>query len=399
MKSNRIKLYDRTLENDIKYKAPLSYRYIRIIAWVCLLIAQICMLAKINIKIVPSSEPQLGWLRDLGEWFSSMPLPLFLLANFAAIFQKRDNYKKLLLFYGGVAALLYIVGNIVIIHYGYGFINAFTFGSVDFWTMAKVFGGLLFSLGPSGLVFNIFIDLLLCSLLFFFMNYKPKKYFQGKNLKWFRLMFILPILYEIASILIKYFVGMGQMSIPFFFFFLLTSKPPLMFLAFVILVLLLKIQEIKGLKRHQNHKLIEENRKTNAHSFRFSLSIAIVFLIMGVLDILLYFFLSVIFSFSFGFPDPESMDMAIGFGKYVVDHMGFGKAAVLIIIAPITLLFSYTKTHKNPKIDTYIPIVAIALILFTYIEGMFQIITVNVSALMQKIADIISEAAEDIPIE
>lgn len=29
--------------------------------------------------------------------------------------------------------------------------------------------------------FNIFIDLTLCTLVMFFINYNPKKYFQGKK--------------------------------------------------------------------------------------------------------------------------------------------------------------------------------------------------------------------------
>ena len=40
-KEKRIPLKYRTLENDINYKAPLSYRYLRIIAWIFIIIAQI----------------------------------------------------------------------------------------------------------------------------------------------------------------------------------------------------------------------------------------------------------------------------------------------------------------------------------------------------------------------
>ena len=164
-----------------------------------------------------------------------------------------------------------------------------------------------------------------------------------------------------------------------------------MFLAFVILVLVLKIQEIKGLKRHQSPELIAENRKTNAHSFRFSLSIFYVFLLMGFLDLLLLIILGTTFSFNFGAMNPETEDAAVYFAKYVVEHMGIGKAAILMLVAPIALLFSYTKTHKNPKMDKFIPLAGVALILFIYLEGLFQIVTINVSIIVQKVADYLSQ--------
>lgn len=81
------------------------------------------------------------------------------------------------------------------------------------------------------------------------MNYTPKN-IKKENIIYFRLLALLPILYEIASILIKYFVATGAMNIPFFCFFLLTSKPPMMFVAFVVLVLVLKIKECQRLKEN-----------------------------------------------------------------------------------------------------------------------------------------------------
>lgn len=387
-KAKRIPLKDRTLENDIKYKAPLSYRYLRILAWFFLVLAQICMVAKINTKLIPSSYDQIGWMVTAGSYFSSLPLPIFMLANFAVIFQKKDRWKYLLTFYGGVALLLYIVGNVVIIHYGYGFINAF--GEVDFMSMAQNFGFMLFSMGTSGLVFNIFIDLFLCCLLFFFMNYKPKKYFQGKNIKYFRMLVAIPILYEIASITIKYFVAVGTMPIPFFCFFLLTSKPPLMFIAFLVLVVVLKLQEIKAAKEEPDLKSLNEHRKTNAHSLRFSIIIAIVFFAAGLIDLII----NIVVTIGLGIantsdPSSDAATAAIYFASYVVDQMGFGKAFILLVVSPLALLFSYTKTHKNPKLDPLIPIVGLVLIIFVYVEGVFQIIVQNIPILMEKIREII----------
>jgi len=384
-KAARIRLKDRTLENDIKYRAPLSYRYLRIIAWICLIIAQIGMVAKLNIRIVPGSEAQIGWVKDMGEIFATFPLPLFLLANFAVMYQKRDSWKKLIMFYGGVALGLYIVGNLVIIHYGYGFVNAFA--PIKFMDMAKAFGIILFDLGKTGLVFNIFIDLFLCALVFYFLNYNPKK-FEGKKIYIFRSFVLIPILYEVASILIKYFVSFGQMDLPFFAFFLLTSKPPLMFAAIIALFVILKIEELRKKKKYHNNDFVKEHRKTNAHSLRFSIIIAITFFISGIIDLIIYSSTSLALTSKF-FADVEDIDVASHLALYVISHLGLGDASTLLLVAPLTLLFSYTKVHKNKKIDPLIPVVGIALILFVYVEGIFQIVVVNVAKVVQAIKDIL----------
>lgn len=57
-----------------------------------------------------------------------------------------------------------------------------------------------------------------------------------------------------------------------------------------------------------------------------------------------------------------------------VTAMGFGNAVQLILVAPIVLLFSYTRTHKNKLIDIFIPIVGIVCILLLYLQGGYQII-------------------------
>lgn len=388
MKEKRVPLKYRTLENDINYKAPLSYRYLRMIAWFFIIVAQIGLVAKLNIKVIPTSEAQIGWLRNVGEFCSALPLPLFMLANFAIIFQKKGNWKYLLTFFGGIALILYLLGNFVVIHFGYGFINALA--PIDFMSVAKGFGFFLFNLGNTGQIFNIFIDLFLCSLLFFFMNYTPKNSFKGNKVYIFRSLIAIPILWEVASIVIKFLIGAGMMDIPFFAFFLLTSKPPFIFIAFLALVIILKIQERVSYKKTMSHDFMIEHRKTNAHSFRFSLIIAIVFVACALIDLLVYAILGASFEFQLGADNPYAREGA----QYIVDHMGFGRSLVLLIVAPLALLFSYTKTHKNKKVDLFIPIGGIVCILIVWLEGTFQIATHHIANLIEKLEEFLNGLAE-----
>ena len=385
--ARRIRLRDRTLKNDISYRGPLSYRWLRVLGWFFLLVAQFGLIARINIKLFPTADLAIGWLANLGDFLTAFPLPLFLLANFASIFQKKNEWKKLLLFYGGVALLLYAAANIIFAHYWYGLVHAFI--PLSFWDMSKLFGTLLFGMGNLGLVFNIFIDLFLCSLLFFFMNYTPKRLEGKKGLIFFRLLVFLPIFYEIGSILIKYFVASGEMLIPTFVFFLLTSKPPLMFVAFLALVLILKIEEHRTHKTKRDPNFIEEHRKTNAHSLRFSIIIAITFVIAGLVDLIIFIFGTTFLAVSIQPFEDVTVD-TLQETSVIFNALGFGKAAILIIVAPIALLFSYTKSYEDTSVDTLIPLIGIGLIVFVYIEGLFQVVVQNIPGMVEKLKETIA---------
>ena len=384
-KKTRVPLKDRTLANDIKFRGFFSYRYVRILAWVLLVLVQIGVVVKFNIKVSPSSAAQLQWMVDASSYISDLPLALFLLANFAVIFQKRNNWKQLLMFYGGVAALLYIVGNVAIIHYGFGIVGTF-FGKNDFLVEAKAFGTYLANLGNLGYTFNIFIDLFLCSLIFFFVFYTPKDGFKtDKKRLIFRLLIILPILYEIGSIILKYQVAMGAYQIPFFLFFLLTSKPPLMFLSFLAIVLFAKLFELKRIEKHSEEFALE-HAKTNAHSLRFSIMISIIFFVAAVIDLIVFFGASVAVAVGLG-GDDEAVINAMN----VIQSLGFGNSFALLLIIPIVIFFSYTKTHKNPKLDKLVPIGGVGLIAFVFLEGFFQVFVCNVGPIVENLREIINQ--------
>ena len=176
MAEKKIKLRDRTLKNDIKFKGPLSYRELRIIGWAFIVLAQIAVILNLNTKINPANGIYLNGWANFFQGLSYFSLPLFLVANMACIIQRRDNFKNMLLFYGGAALGMYLLGNFVVFHYGRGLMNSIS--PTTWGEAADLFGLLLPALGKNGYVFNIFIDLFLCSLMYFFLYYQPKKYFK-----------------------------------------------------------------------------------------------------------------------------------------------------------------------------------------------------------------------------
>lgn len=382
-----IPLNQRTKANDIKFKGFLSYRHLRIIGWAFLAIAQIAVVFKIAIAVdktlTSSLEP---WINVI-SFFSDIPLPLFLLANLAVILQKKDDFKYLLIKFGGMALGMYALANIIVLHYGYGMVHAL-FSGADVYTACQFVGLTLANLGRVGYSLNIFIDLFLFVLIFFFLNYQPKKYFQGKTIYIFRAFVAIPILYEIASIAMKICMVNNLFYLPSYFFFLLTSKPPFLFLAFAILVILMKIREYRHLKKHQSTDLLNEHYETNAHSLRISITIVVIIIICSVID----FIVTSIVAVSVAWPyldNVETVEYGLDLALRAINMVGLGFAASIILI-PIILCFSYKKSHKKSIIDTLIPVVGVAVIFFIYFEGLFLIITERISAFMEMIMNFIN---------
>jgi len=391
MSSARIKWRDRTPENDISYGGHLSYRHLRIIGWLCLVIAQIGIILKLEAKLAPSTANVISnWMTAI-TIIGSLPIPLFLLANMSTILQKRGDFKSLFIKFGALAAGLYILANFVVFHYGFRTMLAFD-NKVTWADAARVFGETLPFLGKTGYTLNIFIDMLLVVLMFYFMNYEPtSNIFKGKRIILFRLMILLPVAYEIAGIFLKYFAYMSDnFIIPSPCFFLLPSKPPLVFASFFLIVIFHKFAEFRWIRRHGRSKeAYEIHVTTRAHSLKISILIAVIFAILAVADLALYLglFFSTVVRYTAQYADQseEVIQLLVAYRMEVFDAIGFGGAIGLILAVPLVLLFSYTKTHKNPKIDIFIPIGGIALIVLVILEGCFQVITLNLPAFLDKI--------------
>ena len=113
--------YDhKMIDNDIRYRGPLSYRYLRLFGWLCMSIMFISMIlgTMVKVRIAMGTVDEGGQqafeiASEVMSYFSAMPLPLFLIANFAVILQSKNNYKKLLITYGGIFLAIY-VGFIVV---------------------------------------------------------------------------------------------------------------------------------------------------------------------------------------------------------------------------------------------------------------------------------------------
>ena len=382
--------YDhKRIDKDIRYKGPLTYRYLRIIGWLALAFSIAVSVAAVVIRLggvfgtideatIYKNATTLSYL----SLSSSLPLPLFLLANFCVLLQGKNDYKKLIKFYGGILIAIYI--GFLAVYYNFVVSLFMKLGDMGFGEARVASVEVITSLGSeSSLVVNVFIDLFMCVLIMFFIDYDPKKHFQGKKIILFRLLVLLPILYEFASTVISGLVYMSDTPYLWDFHFvvppevlpLLGKKPVLMIFAFLFICIYVKRKRTIYIKRGGSAEGYEAYLKTNRNSLRFALITSLIFFVIATIDLIGYLvFYNDMQNFVISHSDElneleqlELMDTLLNVGN------GFtlGKSICLYLVIPFVLLLSYLKQHKNPGLDKFVPLGGIGLIVITVIETFF----------------------------
>jgi len=371
--------YDhKNIDKDIKFRGPLSYRYFRLIGWMCMSIMFISMILGFVMKlrgiigaVTPEQTAAFTLASEIMSYFSALPLPLFLIANFAVILQQKNNYKKLIKSYGLILLAIYV--GFIVVYYHYIVVFIMRINEISFIEARETSIELFAELGQqNGLVVNVFVDLFMCVLIMFFIDYSPKKYFQGKKIILFRLFALLPILYEFGSALLLGLMGMNGAFIDFTFSLppellpLIGKKPIGMIIAFVLICINLKVREKNYLKKGGTKEGYELYLKTNRNSFKVAQTMSIIFLVIAVIDFLAMIIPTVVVYLNSGENEQVVYKMMDTLSFFTI-----GKSVCLLLVVPFTLLFSYSKTHKNQKIDKFVPFIGIGLIVFAIVETLF----------------------------
>ena len=368
------RIIDLNSENDIKYKAPLSYRHIRILAWIMMILVQVSftlasMASVANFMNLPIEAFQTS--SDICGFLGQLAVPLFLLANFALILSSQENIKKLVLFHASMAVLIialylllydrYFVGIVKLVLEPFGITNAKELGDTFIRNHFTKY-----------LTLNVFIDLLMCSLLYLFLVYRPKKIKQ-KHLIYYRLLVIIPILYEIGCMVVKGLsIGQKLFVLPMELIPFLTNKPFVTFIAFIVMILYLKNQHRIYLKLGGSEENYKEYLKTNKHSFQVGIVMAICFASAGIID----FIITLLLAGFIGGLNATSEELTSVLAS--IQAWGFGKGLVLLFASPLLLLFNYQKKYsvKSKNVDMVIPIAGLILCALALIEGFYQIMII-----------------------
>ena len=422
-KSRRTKIHEVTAENDIRYRGPLTYQHFQILGWLCIAASQAALILNIIIKTDPSAAVRFGGMKTMLGYMSELSLPLLLIANFAQILDDSDGYKKQLLKNAAAAALVFGLSLLLFYRYLVGGAAGISTEPGEAETDITLLARLI---NRTGFVsFNLFIDLLMCTLVMFFLNYRPKRVFTGKLEHVFRLFTLLPIAYEVICMILKVKSAEGDISLPVWAFPLMTVKPPMTFVLFIILAVFIKTRELRFRRHGKTHEDYQAFLRTNRNSLGFSVFLAVMVAVVSFLDFAVLTTYSVFgtastmariaeemeaqgataSSLSEGTdaepgalsgepgeretagkalaPEPVSeegermadeayteMLTQIAAEKANIGYaLGFGGSIPMFVLAPLILLFSYTREPRMKKAGMFIPLGGIALILFMYLEG------------------------------
>lgn len=355
-----------TSEQDLRYRGPLSYRAYKILGWVCILLSQVVVLLTLESKLDPTMTDILQAPITTLKAASDLALPFLLIANFALILNHSEGYGSQIRRYVIMVSLVVVLTVFLFSRYAIGTVAIVTGDRAQALALLQEF--FWYGSAKGYFAFNIFIDLLLCSLLMYFLNARPKRVFVGKKLWIFRAFAALPLLYEAASILLKSLASAEKIRLPLLVFPFLTVKPPMTFLVFIVLAIFIKRREVRYCRSGRTHEAYLAFLNTNRNSWDFSVFTAKVLAVAGVLDLIA----TIVFVLSqTGLnADVETLDVVETLRQ--ASAFNLGDSSSLLLLAPLMLLFSYTRTHKNKTFDTLIPAIGVAAIVVAYLEGLYQ---------------------------
>ena len=345
---------------DIKYVGPLSYRHLRIIAWIAFAIGQYVMISNLATSLLKTNLIPNG-LSTFLDIFSDLSTPLFLMAIFAVIFSQQKTYKSAVVFYA--AAFLSIGIGFLLFYSRYVSMLVAKMG-YDITTASESLGD---AIGRRAQI-NVFADLLSLTLFHFFINYNPHKFFKGKKKILFRLMILFPIAYLVTSYILIGLDAAGSIALRFEIFPFLTTKSPMVHILFISLSIWIKNRERIFLKLGGTRAEYKKYLKTNRNSLFFSIQASVLFAIFSFVDFIALIVVAAIRYMKNGM----DMDQAIFFAQ----RLGFSQCAILFIAIPFILLFSYQKKYKNNTMDIIIPFIGIGLTAFAYFEGIFEMVMI-----------------------
>ncbi len=343
---------------DIKYSPPLSYRYLRALAWISLAVSQIYILHA-HSELAYASFFSHGVISTLVDLFADMSMPLFLVASFGYILNhKRSNISITISYfvcYIGIAlAEIFILRRYVI--------SIMTAMGIDPGEMAKILGNLL---GQKVQV-NVFADLFILTLFNLLMNWNPKKVFTGKKVIILRLLSILPLGFAAVSFALRYMLKDGSLSLPIDIYPFLTTKSPLVYGIFIMLTIWTKNREREFKKFGATTEDYHAYLQTKRNAFSFSRYVAKLFFWFALLDVILTIIVSAIIA--------VQLDIDLDLASTYARSIGLGQCIGIGLAIPLILLFSYKKTHKDSTMDIIIPVVGIGLCALVYVEGLYEII-------------------------
>ena len=361
--AKRRKLHEVSLEDDIRYRGPISFQGFQALGWLCIVASVVLTMLKVARRLDPLAAEMTDGILPIIQAVSTLSLPFLLIANYARILRNFEGYKKQLLRTGGSAIAIIGVSYFIYARYLVSLFGLFFDEPGEGETVLE---DLIHGVLQNGFVaYNIFIDLFLCALFMFFMNVRPKRVFTGKKVLILRFLSLVPVAYELASLCMKYLAASHQITLPFWSFPLLTVKPPMTFVLFMFLAIHIKARERRFCRNGRSHDEYMAYLSTNRNSLHFSGYLIFLLILTAVLDIIVLILFSAITAVNAGASNEESVILAF---VQSASALGFGATVPQLFLIPLMFLFSYSRIPKNKNLGMLIPVIGIALMVLTVLE-------------------------------
>lgn len=181
---------------------------------------------------------------------------------------------------------------------------------------------------------NVFLDLFLCTVFWFFIDWQPKKLTGGKLLL-FRCCAVFPMLYLTVGAFLS---GMNrvdwvQLSLPLWLVGLLPSRKLPGILLFLAMTLYIKYREAEEFRRGGNADTFRNFLQTNRNSLHFALFMCAILILLSGADWL------------FGQIDSTRLS-----------SWGIGISTTMYLAIPFVLLFSYNREPRFRILNAFVPV-------------------------------------------
>lgn len=370
---------------DIGYRRPITYRGLRFIALIAMTLSQYAVIihlvdkaASFMLGSAATNIPDAVY--TVVSLLGQITFPLLLIASFATVFSRTDGLKKVLIMNLVLAGITFIfcaffLESLLVeyieavpvtvleatdtdsiikilqehpeIFQTFGLdmsndtISSLVQGSVAFAGQLDVAGllkELLPALAPAlakyvianYVNFNVFWDLFLCTLFYFFITYQPKR-MKAKGLLLFRMCAVLPVIYVIGAIFLDGLNKKGMVELPVWAVALLPNRRIACYALFFLIVLFLKYKEAEIKDMGGSREDFLESLNTRRSSLQFSVFACISILVVCGIDFLLKNF-------------------------QILSFWGFGKFYNMFMAIPFVMLFSFNKMPKRKWPDVFVPI-------------------------------------------
>ena len=357
----RLKRSAAAKHDDIRYLGPFSCRTFEILGWLCVALS----VAVVVLAIITSVSSKAGAGQDIPRrilpYATQMSALFLIIAGISRGMRSSEEYKQQLLTYLGVAGIVAAGTALIFQRTVMTAINRLFLDPKQALPMVeKTFSD--FS-GIDFIAFNVFIDIFLCILLFYFVNVRPKRLFTGKWTLLLRACAVLPVAYAAVCMWLKYQAVCKDKLLPFRYYPLLTVKPVTTYGLFLFLAIYVKRKEIQYCRDGRTISQCQASLRTRRNSLRFGIVLAIALAVTAIVDNLLQYSAAQLLLKPFA---PANGD-ALAWSLRAARRIGFGgDSPILLISAPFMLLYSFNRVPKWRIFSVLAPLLAIGLVILLW---------------------------------